>query len=253
MCTFLAACFFLSFSRNHIFKGGANLESFQLAFPEFILPVFGGINVTQSVVTSWICCAAIAVVFIVFGSMVRRFEEQPRGLQNVIEFVVELSSNATKRVLGDRGEGLAPYLLTLGFCFFSCTFCELLGFRPPLTSLSSTGGMALISFFLINYYAIRVRGLKGRIKLLGSPVPFLAPINLITDLSVPISMACRLFGNTLAGMIILKLVYAKIPLVIPALLSIYFNGIHPFIQAYIFIILTLTFIEEKTEDVTILK
>ena len=78
---------------------------------------------------------------------------------------------------------------------------------------------------------------------------YLAPVKIVTDLAVPVSLSCRLFGNILGGMIIMELIYsiAAARWVIPAFLSIYFTLFHTLIQTFIFITLSLAFMNEALE------
>ena len=77
------------------------------------------------------------------------------------------------------------------------------------------------------------------------------PLRMISDIAVPVSLACRLFGNMLGGMIIvMDLLYSamgNLAVGVPSLVGLYFNAFHPLIQAYIFVTLTLTFINEAVE------
>jgi F0F1-type ATP synthase membrane subunit a len=105
---------------------------------------------------------------------------------------------------------------------------------------------------LINVIGIYKRGLKGRAQAYIKPNAIIAPFKLISDLAVPISLACRLFGNMLGGMIVVELVYFALgafSVGIPAVLGLYFNAFHPLIQFFIFINLSLTFIGEAVEEV----
>lgn len=86
---------------------------------------------------------------------------------------------------------------------------------------------------------------------------------MVTDLFIPVSLACRMFGNLLGGFIIMHLVYSvlvslvrnyfytvlpvALAAVLPGILSIYFGVFHVLIQAYIFLMLTLTFVREASE------
>ena len=91
---------------------------------------------------------------------------------------------------------------------------------------------------------------------MGGPVApmriIMIPLKMVSDIAVPVSLACRLFGNMLGGMIVMELLKGALGgygTGIPALAGLYFNLFHPLIQAYIFITLSLTFIEEATEPV----
>jgi F-type H+-transporting ATPase subunit a len=76
-------------------------------------------------------------------------------------------------------------------------------FTSPTADLNSTLALALVTFILVEYYAFRNRGALGFFKHFLEPFPFLAPINLIEELSKPVTLSFRLFGNILAGEVML--------------------------------------------------
>jgi F-type H+-transporting ATPase subunit a len=75
------------------------------------------------------------------------------------------------------------------------------------------------------------------------------PINLISEIAVPISLSFRLFGNMFGGLVIMSMIYKMLPLFIrfwfPGILHIYFDVFTGFLQAFIFITLSITFIKNK--------
>lgn len=211
-----------------------------------------GFSVSSSVVVAWIVIAALAL----FAVLVRifaipRFQEKPHGLQLVLETAVEAISNLTKDKFGRENDGLASYFFALAALFVGSAIVELFGIRPPTTDLTMTFSYALVTFVLINVYGVRKKGVKGRLKTLTKPNAVIAPFKLLSDIAVPISLACRLFGNMLGGMIVVELVYFALgafSVGIPAVLGLYFNAFHPLIQFFIFINLSLTFIGEAVEE-----
>lgn len=74
-----------------------------------------------------------------------------------------------------------------------------------------------------------------------------APVKLLSDLAVPVSLACRLYGNVLAGMIVMELIYSVTTILIPPLLSLYFSVFHTAIQVYIFVYLSLSYVGEALD------
>ena len=83
-----------------------------------------------------------------------------------------------------------------------------------------------------------------------SPTPLMLPLKIISDIAVPISLACRLIGNMLGGMVVMELLNSALGcyhLGVASVAGLYFNLFHPLIQAYIFITLSLTFINEAVE------
>ena len=141
-------------------------------------------------------------------------------------------------------------MFTVAVYIVCSALIELLGLHPPTTDITVTFALSLITFAMINYYGVKHNGLVGRIKLLMRPKAFMLPFKLLGDIAVPISLACRLFGNMLGGMIVMNLVYMALghfAVGIPAVLGLYFNLFHPLIQTFIFITLSLSFIEEVLE------
>jgi F-type H+-transporting ATPase subunit a len=81
------------------------------------------------------------------------------------------------------------------------------------------------------------------------PNPIFLPINLIGEFAKPLSLSFRLFGNILGGLIILQLMYSMLPLafrfVLPNIGHIYFDLFAGALQAFVFTMLSLTFIYQK--------
>jgi F-type H+-transporting ATPase subunit a len=211
-----------------------------------------GFSVSSSVFVSWIVIAVLAVSAVLLRAFViPRFKETPRGIQLVLETAVGAMSNLTREKYGHKNEGLASYFFALAALFIGCAIVELFGVRPPTTDLSMTLSSALITFVLINVYGIRKKGVSGRLQSFVKPNAIIAPFKLLSDIAIPISLACRLFGNMLGGMVVVELLYYALGFFsvgIPAVLGLYFNAFHPLIQFFIFINLSLTFIGEAVEE-----
>ena len=239
-------------------SSGLILGSFGLGAREFQVEISPtrmdilGFSVSSTVFVSWIVIAALAVIAILIRFFaIPRFQETPRGIQLVLETAVSAISNLTKEKYGHKNEGLSSYFFALAALFLGSAVVELFGFRPPTTDLSMTLSYALVTFVLINVYGIYKKGVKGRLKSFIRPKAIIAPFKLLSDLAVPISLACRLFGNMLGGMVVVELIYFALgafSVGIPAVLGLYFNAFHPLIQFFIFINLSLTFIGEAVEE-----
>ena len=176
--------------------------------------------------------------------------DKPKGVQNFLEILVGGISDYASDKGGHLGDGLSSYLFSLAALMLVCAFIELFGVRSPTADITMTFAMALITFFLINYYGIKRKGVKGRLNSLASPTKIVFPMKIISDIAVPVSLACRLFGNMLGGMIVMDLLYSALGnfgLFIPSVVGLYFNVFHPLIQAFIFITLSLTFMNEAVE------
>ena len=205
----------------------------------------GGFSLSMTVVYTWIIMAALTLVALILRlTVIPRMQETPKGAQNVLEILVENLVKYTKSNVGDLGNNLPAYLFTVAAFMVGSAILELFGVRAPTSDITMTFSMALITFVLINYYGLKVKGVGGRLK------RYRNPMNLVSDLAIPVSLACRLFGNMLGGLIVMDLLYfamGSYAVAVPSVVGLYFNVFHPLIQAFIFVTLTLTFIGEAVE------
>ena len=233
-------------------KGGMNLE-FEM-FSERV-DVFG-ISVAKTAITSSAVVLIISFLCVLFRVFAfKKFTETPKGLQNVLELCVETMDSFTAKAVGQKAaESLSPYMVSMALFIAGCAFAELFGLRAPTSELTTTFAMGLLTFILLNVYGFKKLGFGGRLKAMGGPVApmrvVMVPLKMVSDIAVPISLACRLFGNMLGGMIVMELLKGALggyATGIPAIAGLYFNLFHPAIQGYIFITLSLTFIDEAME------
>ena len=211
-----------------------------------------GLSISSSVLISWGAMLLLTVLALIIRiCVIPKFTDQPKGIQAVLETGIEALSNYTKEKAGFVSEPLNAYMMTIVLYLVACAFTELFSFRPPTADIILTLSLALCTFLLINYYGIKKKGVGGRLRSLAKPTPIVFPFRLLSEFAIPVSLACRLFGNMLGGMIVIHLVYNALGAFgvgIPAVLGLYFNIFHPLIQVFIFITLSLTFIGEATEE-----
>ena len=237
----IAAWFFIGTAVTSVSSGKAGMNVEFEMFSERV--TLFGVSFAQTTVLTWIIMLIVLVFCLIFRFILFPCFDKDRpknAFQNIMELAVEAMESFTKGAVGDYSEKLAPYMFSLAvFMVFSAA-----------SDLLITLSMGLITFALINFYGVKKKGLGGRIKYLSSPTPVILPMKILSDVAVPISLACRLFGNMLGGMIVmdlLKSVLGGYASGIPAVAGLYFNLFHPLIQTYIFIILSLTFINEAIE------
>jgi F-type H+-transporting ATPase subunit a len=212
---------------------------------------FLGVELSTTVIYSWYVMAFLIVAALILRFVaLRRLEDLPRGAQNALELMIESIAQYADDQAHGSGDFLASYVFTVAAFLIACAGLELFGLRTPASDIMFTFALALITFVMINVYGIKKKGLAGRLKSLASPTPVVFVIRVVTDLAIPVSMASRLFGNMLGGMIVMDLIYRSLgnnALGIPSVVGLYFNLFHPLIQAFIFVTLTLTFINEAIE------
>ncbi len=210
-----------------------------------------GLSVSDTVITTWIAMAAIlALALLARFWVLPKLTTVPSGAQNWIETMIEGIDNYASSKAHGLGHALSAYLFTVAVLMVACACVELFGVRSPTADITMTFALALITFVLINYYGVKRKGAVGRVKSLNSQGPIVMVLRVISDCAIPVSMACRLFGNMLGGMIVMDLLYNALghrAVGVPSVIGLYFNVFHPLIQAFIFITLTLTFIDEAIE------
>jgi F-type H+-transporting ATPase subunit a len=207
----------------------------------------GSVNVGLSVVVAWCVIAVIIILLLLAQLKIRKFTTEPKGLQLVLEFIVENINKFAVSQGGHPGAFAAPAVMTLMAYVFFTTLPELFGLPPATEDINCTLGLGLCAFITVNATAVHALGGKGRLKAWAQPVGVVAPIRFLTDCIAPVSMAIRLFANVLAGGVLMKLIYMALPVVLPAALSAYFNVLHVAIQTFVFGMLTLLYIHEATE------
>ena len=227
---------------------------FTVKLPFFDLPVTE--TQTNSLVVIWSLfwlCKYITHGISVRGGLKR---------QIVAEWVVEKTKNLVKGNMGEYFIPFAPFVAAImGLSAFS-SLLTLIGLFPPTSDINTTAGWAILVFFLITYYKFKC-GPVHYIKSFGDPVPFLAPLNIISEFATPVSMAFRHYGNVLSGSVISvlvavalqgvsSLIFGKLPGIladipflqigIPAVLSVYFDIFSGLLQAFIFAMLTMLYV-----------
>ena len=228
--------------------------------PRIIFSI-GGLNITETVCYAWI----ISIVMIAFALIsTRKMSRTPKGSQAFAELIVEFIYNLVGNTMGKQHTNFAPYIGTLFIFLIFGNSLGLLEQRPITADLNTTFALAGITFILIHYNAARTKTLKGYIKHLSDPYPFMLPINLVGELAFPLSLSFRLFGNITGGVIIMALLFGGLEgvtegmeITIPFLLigvplpaNFFFDIFEPILQAFIFTMLTMVFIANgmSTQD-----
>lgn len=212
------------------------------------------IYLTQTVVNTWVVIAVMTVVALIIRAMIIKAnaEEAPVSkLQTAVELVVDGINGFVENTMGPSGKKFAGYYGPLVIFIAICNLAGLVGLRPPTADFATTLAFALITFFMIHGFGIKSKGL-GYFKGFLEPIPFLLPINIIGEFATPVSLSFRLFGNILGGTIIMGLVYAMFPKIviflgIPAVLHSYFDIFAGVLQAFIFVMLSMTFVSSAME------
>lgn len=174
------------------------------------------------------------------------------SFRNIIEAIGEFVYNLIKNIMGE--EQAKKYFSIIVFLFIFIFFSNILGlipgFLPPTDNFNTTLAMGLFVFLYYNYQGIKAQGLIGHIKHFMGPVWYLAilifPIELISHAVRPLSLGLRLKGNMEGDHLVLSIFSDLVPYIIP--IPFYAIGLFVcFIQAFVFTLLTIVYINLATE------
>ena len=209
----------------------------------------GGIEVwiTETALITWILMAVLIVFAIIVRVKLKKFEDVPTGkLQNTVEAIIEMFERFIHSTVGEKLSYLGNWYFTVFAIILLSNFSGVIGIiRPPTADWSFTVAMAISTFVIIQVMGFKYRRGAYAKNFLTPSFVFL-PVNIIGELARPISLSFRLFGNMLAGLILMTMIYTLPPVAarfgIPAVMHIYFDLITGFLQTYIFCVLSLSFI-----------
>jgi len=206
---------------------------------------------TVWITTTHVCVLIVLLVLMGFsiaaGCAMKRAAQVPTGFQNLVEMVVEMLDKMVGSTMGKNAPGFLNYIGTIFVFILISNISGLFGLRPPTADYGVTLPLGLMTFTLIHFNKFKYQKVKGVIQGLCNPWPIWAPINIIGDVAVPISLSLRLFANVLSGTVMMALVYgllSKIAIIWPAALHVYFDLFSGAIQTYVFCMLTMTYISD---------
>ncbi len=217
-----------------------------------VLNIFGvEIWITQTLVSLWVAMALIIIFAIVVKVNMNKWSDKPKGLQNIAELLVEIFDNYVKTTMGNEFMFLGNYFFGVVLIIFIMNLSGLWLLRPATADISTTAGLALVSFLLIHALGI-IKGGKEYFKAYAKPFFVMIPLNIISEIAIPLSLAFRLFGSTVGGYIITTLFYSLMPIFLkfgfPMILHGYFDVFAGSLQAFIFLTLSMTFIRDKCPE-----
>ena len=181
------------------------------AYKYFTIPIFGGIDITQTTVSSLIVTILLCSAFIYLG---KHLKKRPDGKQVLVEKGVLILHNM---VVDTMGEHNAHWLPFIGAIFLSSICGSLIGLtgflRSSTADLSCTLTWAIMVSVIIWYNNIKNNGFVGWLKGFTEPIVVMTPMIIISEIAQPVSMAFRHFGNVAGGGVITSIIYTAFALV----------------------------------------
>jgi F-type H+-transporting ATPase subunit a len=173
-------------------------------------PIFRLPGIPDHVTYTWLVMIVLTAVAFLAS---RNVALVPRGLQNLLEVVLEQIQQLIDDVMGHQGRRYFPLIATLGLFILVANLLGLVpGLTGPTTSPNTTAACALVVFFAYHWIGIRTHGPLAYLKHFMGPVPLpLKPlmfvIEVISHLARPLSLTLRLFGNMTGGHILLAIIF----------------------------------------------
>ena len=169
------------------------------------VPLFGNVQITQTLTVSWLVMLIITGLCIWLGSGLTVTNISRK------QAVAEMAYNAIVNfVRGNMGTGFDHYIPLVATIFVTSVISNLIslvGIWSPTADLMTELAWGLVVFVLITYHKIKSSGIKEYLRGFLDPIPILLPINIMSECFTPVSMACRHFGNILSGTVISTLIY----------------------------------------------
>lgn len=245
-----------------------------------------GTNPTVSFCSSWFCSfsyqsllssllAIIVTVGLMFFIRAKLTSGKPGKLQMVVEWFLDYVTNLVKTYVHEDAKFVVPLAATLGMYILISNWLDIFpltgAVHPAASDFNQTLAMALLVIVMVQWYSIKVLGLKWYLLKFTRPfnLPWpvrvlFTPLNILEELVKPVTLSLRLFGNIFAGLIMIYLLTTEVPTLLNGLngllgstgggfvsgaVSVFFVIVWKFfdvffvgsIQAFIFMLLTVLY------------
>jgi F-type H+-transporting ATPase subunit a len=205
--------------------------------PQVVFYLFG-LPITDTVISTWV----MMIIIIGLATVIRKYK--PAAGEWLIEFI----NNIISSVMPENAK-LNRYLTLLGPLALFLVLGNIFSIFPlmvsPTANINTTIALSLVVFFAVHVFGILKKGLWGYIKDFANPI-FILPLEIISQFSRTLSLAVRLFGNILSTDLIVAIVFALIPIIVPLPLAA-LGMLTGILQAYIFLVLASLYIASAIE------
>ena len=188
------------------------------AFVYFVIPIFGGIPITQTTVSSLVVTIILCTAFVLLG---KNLKKRPDGMQVLVEKGFGMIHGMVLDTMGAHNGHWTPFIATLFLSSICGSLIGLTGFlRSSTADLSCTLVWAVMVSVIIWYNNIKNNGFVGWLKGFTEPIAVMTPMNIISEIAQPVSMAFRHFGNVAGGGVITAIIYGALSAASAAVLNL---------------------------------
>ena len=201
----------------------------------------------ETLIMTWI---TMAIVLLIAFLATRSLKMVPTGTQNMVEMIIVWLQEQVHENLGKKGEFLAPLIVTL---FLFLLVSNWIGLVPtmasPTNDLNTTLGLALFVVIMVHVLGLYMKAMHYIGHFFKPVAPFVI-INMIEEVAKPITLSFRLFGNILAGEILIIILLRLMPIWMPfpsvgwLAFSIFVGGV----QAFIFTMLSMAYLANAVKE-----
>lgn len=217
-----------------------------LSSDDLVLWQYHHVKLNATIATTWVLMG-----FLAGGSylITRRLSDGPSVPKR--QAVLEILVSGIQNQMEDAGlQARFRNLVFVGSIFLFLTAANLAnvipGYHPPTGSLSTTAALALIVFIAVPAFGVRDVGLVGYLKTYFQPNPVMLPFNVVNEASRTLSLAVRLFGNMMSGVMIVAILLTIAPLLFPVVMTA-LGLLTGLVQAYIFSLLATVYLAAATQ------
>lgn len=187
-------------------------------FIYFTIPIFGGIPITQTTISSLIVTVGLIIAALTLG---KNLKKRPDGKQILLEKGVSMMHNMVIDTMGAHNAHWTPFIITLFVSSICGSLIGMTGFlRSTTADLSTTLTWAVMVSVIIWYNSIKTNGFLGWLKGFTEPLVVMTPMNVVSEIAQPVSLAFRHFGNVAGGGVITSILYTALAGLSSALLSL---------------------------------
>ena len=178
------------------------------AFRYFEIPIFGGIPVTQTMVSFLLVTIGLCLACYFLG---KDLKTRPDGKQVLVEKGVMMLRKMVVETMGEHNAHWTPLIGTILLSSICGSLIGLTGFlRSATADISCVIVWALMVTAIIWYNNIKNNGFLGWLKGFTEPIVVMTPMNIVSEIAQPLSMAFRHFGNVAGGGVITSIIYAAL-------------------------------------------
>jgi F-type H+-transporting ATPase subunit a len=207
-----------------------------------------------TIIVSWIVIALLVIFSLVLRRSLRQdVEEKPNRVQALLDALIDLiKGQLTSSFSSDKlARELFPFISTLFLFILLSNWISIIPyFESPTKDLNVTLSFGLLVFFMSQFFAIKRKGFGKYMKGFIEPYPFMLPLNIVGEMAKPLSHSFRLFGNMFGGAIMVSIMYSFsiTSWIIPLGLNLFYGLFEGMIQAFVFSILAVAYINVAVES-----